>query len=69
MFLGSVQDIYLVKGDLKGYITVNKNEKVTKIILRLIKDEDNAYYFTWNYDNGFYTVEDIQGFLNSIQIS
>lgn len=71
MFLNSEDDIYLINGDLKGYMTVTKtgtDNKTIKVIVRLIKDDMNAYYFAWNYDEGIYTLDDIKSFLNSIEI-
>ena len=71
MFLNGEDDIYLIKGDLKGYMTVSKtgtDNQTTKVIVRLAKDDMNTYYFAWNYDEGIYTLKDIKGFLNDIEI-
>lgn len=71
-FLHDADDIYLVKGDLKGYMTVStsgNSQKIIKVILRLTKDEMNTYYFAWNYDEGIYTLEDIKQFINFIEIT
>ena len=72
MFLGNYDDIYLVKGDLNGYIGVkkkdNKGINVIKVELKL-QGDNKQYYFIWDFDEGYYHKEDIENFINAIQIS
>ncbi len=68
-FIGTSNDIYLIEGDYKGYMSVNEKRSTTEVIVRLLGGKNKTYYFCWYYANDYYTLDDIKNFMNFIAIS